>query len=299
MLNKTCLLVILMACFLSFCTKKKVAPQPDHWFCSTLSDLPSNPLDTTGAAQPRAVAYRDKFWPVGYTFKVGLMGATTPEAALLKASFAKWAKYANLKFEFPATGPYDLRASFAPNDGAWSYIGIDCKSIPQEEATMNLGWYAADAYEHEIGHAIGLLHEHQNPTNPIRWNEAQVIKDLSGPPNNWTVDMIRFNVLNPYPLPNVITTAIDKASVMMYPIPISWTLDGFSAPGGGQISEVDAKFIGERYPFSVPPTTGTVCLTVGQVDSLVKSRDAVLKKFDQPTAELSKLNNLTRKLLGK
>lgn len=273
--------------------------QTEQWYCSTIADLQTDPNDTTGIDM-RAVAYKDKFWPVGYKFKVGFLGTkTTQQTNLVKSVCAEWAKVANVYFEFPAAGPYDLRISFVSGDGAWSYVGIDSKNKPQSEATMNLGWYAADAYRHEIGHHLGLLHEHSNPISPIKWNEAQVIKDLSGPPNNWTDAMIRYNVLNPYPLPNVITTALDKVSIMMYPIPASWTLDGFTTPGGQVLSDVDKKFIGERYPFTQPPTTGNVTLRKGQVDTIILQIDELKKKIDESTQKMKELNDATKKALGR
>jgi len=273
--------------------------QTAQWFCQSIADLQTDPNDTT-AINMRAVAYKDKFWPVGYSFKVGFMGTvSTTQTNLFKQCAAEWAAVANVKFTYPTAGPYDLRISFNSGDGAWSYIGTDCKSIPANQATMNLGWVAKDAYLHEAGHALGLLHEHQNPTTPIKWNEANVIKDLKGPPNNWTEDMIRYNVLNPYPLPNVITTALDKASIMMYPIPATWTLDGFTTPGGRVISDVDKKFIGERYPFAQPPTTGSVTLRKGQVDTLLSEMDARLKAFEQDAANLKRSNDLMKRYLGR
>ena len=59
---------------------------------------------------------------------------------------------------------------------------------------MNLGFMDGGTAAHEFGHAIGLAHEHQNPQAGIQWNEAQVLKDLAGPPNFWTPDQIRHNV---------------------------------------------------------------------------------------------------------
>jgi hypothetical protein len=44
---------------------------------------------------------------------------------------------------------------------------------------------------HEFGHALGLIHEHQNPVGGIQWNKPAVYADLGGPPNFWgkaTVD---------------------------------------------------------------------------------------------------------------
>lgn len=270
----------------------------DQWYCSTLSDLQTDPNDTTASYQ-HAVAYKDKFWPVGYKFTYKLINPTQAQKTMFRQACDAWEGVGNLKFTEVTTGNADLRITFNSGGGAWSYVGTDIRGIPQTSPTMNLGWLALDTYLHELGHTIGLLHEHQNPVNPIGWNEAVVIRDLSGPPNNWTVEMIRFNVLNPYPLPNVITTAMDAKSIMMYPIPASWTTNGFSSQGGMVISAVDKDFVGKRYPFSQPPTTGNITLRKGQVDTLLIQYNLLIQSFDATTKELQKTNDLTKKTLGR
>jgi hypothetical protein len=101
---------------------------------------------------------------------------------------------------------------------------------------------------HEFGHALGLIHEHQNPKGGIQWNEPAVKADLGGPPNNWDDATIRHNVLDHYPAKEVTASPVDKNSIMMYPIPASWTLDGFSADLNGDLSEQDRQFIRRAYP---------------------------------------------------
>lgn len=85
----------------------------------------------------------------------------------------------------------------------------------------------------------------------------------------------------------------------MYPIPLSWTLDGFSSPGGQVISEVDQQFIAARYPFSAPPVTGNVMLSSGQVDSIIDALNKSFARFDSTEKELNRMNDLTRKFLGR
>jgi hypothetical protein len=73
--------------------------------------------------------------------------------------------------------------TFDSQDGAWSYIGTDCRSIPLNEATMNLGFLDGGTAAHEFGHALGLAHEHQNPAGGIQWNEEVVIRECAKSPN--------------------------------------------------------------------------------------------------------------------
>ena len=43
-------------------------------------------------------------------------------------------------------------------------------------------------------------------------------------------------------------TEVDPLSIMMYPIPRSWTLDGTSAGLNSELSAKDKAFIAENYP---------------------------------------------------
>jgi hypothetical protein len=101
---------------------------------------------------------------------------------------------------------------------------------------------------HEFGHALGLIHEHQNPKKAIKWNKPAVTQDLSGPPNNWSPETIQHNMFDKYDPAKVTATNVDADSIMMYPIPKSWTLDGFTADFNADLSSNDKKLIHKVYP---------------------------------------------------
>jgi len=121
---------------------------------------------------------------------------------------------------------------------------------------MNYGWLDPSSSDeevervvlHEFGHALGLIHEHQNPGGQINWNRRQVIEELSGPPNNWPLEVIDHNMFEPYDRQETNFTALDPQSIMMYPIPQSWTTDGFSVGLNSQLSTQDKTFIRQQYP---------------------------------------------------
>jgi hypothetical protein len=162
---------------------------------------------------------------------------------------------ADLTIQWVDSAPSEIRIAFAQGDGSWSYLGTQCQGIPEPEPTMNYGWLTPDSDDdelqrvvlHEFGHALGLIHEHQNPEGGIDWNEPAVIADLSGPPNNWSDAQIRGNVLDHYRPDDVSATPVDADSIMMYPIPASWTNDGFSADLNADLSAQDVEFIQEVY----------------------------------------------------
>ena len=120
---------------------------------------------------------------------------------------------------------------------------------------MNYGWLTDASAEaelrrvvlHEFGHAIGLIHEHQNPHGGIKWNKDAVIADLSGPPNKWSLDKIEQNMFKFYPEGGLVASAVDAKSIMMYPIPKAWTLDGFSTGMNNAITATDKLVVAKAY----------------------------------------------------
>jgi hypothetical protein len=84
----------------------------------------------------------------------------------------------------------------------------------------------------------------------MQWNEAAVIRDLSGPPNNWTEAQIRHNVLNKYSADQIKGTSFDGDSIMLYFFPARWTLNGVATKANEILSTLDKEFIAstEAYP---------------------------------------------------
>lgn len=198
----------------------------------------------------RAVIEFKKMWITGSTLKVRFMGGTPEQHAIVKEQASWWSDHANLNFDFNNAPDADIRISFNPNDGAWSYIGTDSKKIPFDQPTMNLGFLDRGTPAHEFGHAIGLGHEHQNPEGGIEWNRDKVIQDLSGPPNFWSVSQIEHNVLNKYSIEQSRGTEFDPKSIMLYAFPASWTLNGVSTSDNEVLSAQDIAFIAsaDAYP---------------------------------------------------
>jgi hypothetical protein len=198
----------------------------------------------------RALVPPEKLWIKGSKLRVRFMGGTPAEQAIAKKQALWWTQHANLTFEFNNALDAEIRIAFDPDDGAWSYIGTDCQSIPRNQPTMNLGFLDGGTAAHEFGHAIGLLHEHQNPAGGIEWNEEVVIRDLMGPPNNWTEEQIRHNVLNKYRADQIRGTEFDLDSIMLYFFPDSWVRNGRGTKANEVLSALDRAFIASEkaYP---------------------------------------------------
>jgi len=212
-----------------------------------------------GAGQTKAALKKDSRWDGdGQTIKVAFMSGTEKLQGRVRDTALRWVAkgMANLNLQFiNDLAGADVRIGFVAGDGSWSTVGTTCRQVPKNQATMNFGWIDENSSEedlrsvvlHEFGHAIGLIHEHQNPNPPIQWNRAAVIASLSGPPNNWSVQEIEFNVLASVSPEDVEATARDSKSIMMYPFPANWTLDGFSSGFNSDLSDQDKKFIRKEY----------------------------------------------------
>ena len=191
----------------------------------------------------RAIIVIRKMWPNGSNLRVRFLEGTEAQKNLAREQAGWWQEFANLRFDFNDAPNAEIRITFDPNDGAWSYVGTDCLSIPSNQATMNLGFQDGGTSAHEFGHAIGLAHEHQNPQGGIQWNEDVVIRDLAGPPNFWTPEQTRHNVIEKYSQDQIRGTEFDPDSIMLYAFPASWTLNGISTHANDVLSQLDTSFI--------------------------------------------------------
>ena len=212
----------------------------------------------------RAISPIGKLWMNGSTLRVRFLGGTAAQQAKVKEQAAWWTAHANLRFDFNNAPDAEIRIAFDPHNGAWSYVGTDNRSIPLDQPTMNLGFMDGGTTAHEFGHAIGLAHEHQNPAGGMQWNEAAVIRDLSGPPNHWGEAQIRHNVLNKYRADQLNGTSFDPDSIMLYAFPGSWVQSGQGTHANEVLSAMDKAFIASAraYPKTAPTIANATELTI-------------------------------------
>jgi hypothetical protein len=104
----------------------------------------------------RAIEPIGKRWAQRSALHVRFLGGSTQQRSVAKEQALWWVDQAkaNLTFVFDDAPAADIRITFDPDDGAWSYVGTDNKSIPSNEATMNLGFLDGGTAAHEFGHAL-------------------------------------------------------------------------------------------------------------------------------------------------
>ncbi len=181
----------------------------------------------------RLIALMEKMWVNGtnltyFFFKepAHWRGGTEQEQAVRDA-FATWKDLGiGLTFqEVDEAADATIRIGFDhdPREGSWSYVGRDCIDLVPDPAkrTTNFGWdlttpYGRDTALHELGHAFGFPHEHQNPRAGIVWDEEKVYASLGGPPNNWSRDKTFWNIIRKIPANTVDGSDWDKDSIMHY-----------------------------------------------------------------------------------
>jgi hypothetical protein len=209
------------------------------------------------SGQDRAALVRDARWTPGDVITVSFLDGDPAVQARVADVAGQWTApgMANLTLDFRRDTNTMIRISFQ-YDGSWSTIGTTCRQVTdRQQPTMNYGWLDRSSSDeelervvlHEFGHALGLIHEHQNPAGGINWDRAAVIRDLSGPPNNWSPDVIELNMFQPHSAEETNFTSLDPNSIMMYPIPATWTIDGFSIGLNSGLSEQDREFIRQQY----------------------------------------------------
>ncbi len=180
---------------------------------------------------------------------------------VVRNAFDHWeAQGIGLEFvEVTSRDEAEIRVGFMEGDGAWSYLGRQILDRGANERTMNFGWdllrtpREADTALHEIGHTLGLPHEHQNPNAGIVWDEEKVYTSLGGPPNNWPRSKTQWNILRKIEPDTVQGSNWDPDSIMHYPFQAGLILEPerFQTqplrPAGG-LSARDLSWVRAFYP---------------------------------------------------
>lgn len=135
-------------------------------------------------------------------------------------------------------------------------IGCDTQSIDKTTCVSN--WKPGMTIIHEFGHALGMVHEHQNDINkdnPFVFNIPVVEKYMAKPENGgWSKEKVYTNIIKRYTCDinncNYRGSGYDEDSIMKYTIPQNWLLKGKSSVSNYRFSDTDKAWLSSVYPLS-------------------------------------------------
>jgi hypothetical protein len=249
---------------------------PDRNF-SAVKPLPKINSDgsftTTGAIRQPLAAETNKMWDPGQTINVFIEN-TASEFVRQKVRFyaAEWEKHANIKFAFVNDrNNANIKVGFVNDNTSWSMVGKDALFNPLGVNTMNFGWFDDATAEsefratiqHEFGHALGFIHEHQSPAAGIAWDKEKVYAFFGGEPTKWSRAEVNNNVFNKYSRTSINFSSYDRLSIMHYSFPAYLTTDGSSFPMNTDFSSIDKQYSRLIYPFPPTPSNANGVLRTG------------------------------------
>jgi hypothetical protein len=222
-----------------------------------------------GPGRARAAVERMKLWENGRTLKLRFLDGNATVQGKVQAIAKEWEALANLKLEFVAGGTAQIRISFAEKGFSWSTVGTDALTVTASQATMNYGWLEPDTdlreyqrvVRHEFGHALAMIHEHQNPAaqGQIPWDRPKVYAYYAQ--QGWSKEDVDFNIFELYTEDSTNHSSFDPSSIMEYAIPDALTIGSYAIGWNTEFSPMDITFMRRQYPKSAPAMTE---LTVGE-----------------------------------
>ena len=175
----------------------------------------------------------------------------------------------------------NVRISF-DKVGAWSLLGTDHLS-EKTNPTMNFEWVDVPTVIHEMGHMLGMIHEHQNPKGQnIDWNDKKVFewaKETQG----WDEKTTRENMIDKYDSNSINGSSFDPQSIMLYFFPADFTNNGIGTEENVRLSGLDVDWIHQMYPKDNGITPAAFYKEVynSSIQSSIDTSERMAKKFSE------------------
>ncbi len=218
------------------------------------------PMLRAAAGRQRAAVERLKLWDTGRRLRIRFLDGVSSVQERVAAIAKEWEAVANVRLDVVADGASEIRVSFAEKGFSWSTVGTDALTVPRTEPTMNFGWLEPETstreyqrvVRHEFGHALGMIHEHQNPAalGRIPWDRPRVYAHYAQ--QGWTREDVDSNIFEVYDASITNFTEFDPTSIMQYAVPDSLTIGTFSIGWNTALSNQDRSFMRSQYPPSGP-----------------------------------------------
>lgn len=208
---------------------------------------------------PRLAVLNRSMWEPGQTISIGFLDGSPHQQGMVVKYAVEWLEYTNLQFEFfhaaKSVLECEVRIDFRRNAGSWSYLGKQALAQTNPtQPTMNFGWLHEGTpdeefrrvVQHEFGHMLGAIHEHQSPAAGIKWDKP-VVYQYYWQTQRWSKEQVNENIFMRYD-EDISNTEFDRESIMLYPIPQNFTLDDYEVGWNTGLSQTDKEFISEMYP---------------------------------------------------
>jgi hypothetical protein len=295
------------------------------------------PASESPDAALNSVYAQKRRWENGRVLRVCMFDGDESVVRLIREVAGEWNKYSSVKFDFGPSpsgynclenrGFYEIKVHFG-KDGYWSLIGKDSVRIAQPVApSMNLYEFNITYSElnfapdnvvamasiehkaiilHEFGHALGLLHEHQNPKlncqNEIKWTGQHNAYDyywkyhrMNKPDVDRNIGFISLSD------PDFVALQGDVESIMIYPLPAQIMKNPHGpcvVPAPLKLSKLDKEVIAKIYPpVSNEELSKDLELATDSVSSIpaslpIGNRDGLLERA---LADLESSDTFTRR----
>ncbi len=226
------------------------------------------PLSSAPRPLLRAAVEKMRLWENNKRLRVRFLDGDPVVQQKIAAIAPEWEQYTNLKLAFGTEAAAEIRISFRDAGFSWSTVGTDSLSRPRTSPSMNFGWLKPTTpvreYRrvvlHEFGHALGMIHEHNNPAakGQIPWDKPKVYTYYAQ--QGWDKADVDENIFAVYAQDATNFTSFDRTSIMEYAVPDELTIGTYSIGWNTELSELDKDFMRRQYPKNSP---GTVDLKVG------------------------------------
>lgn len=198
----------------------------------------------------------------GRPLRIAFMQENHPLNDVVIEAAREWQRHMDLGFEIAGTfrtrnDPGNLDILVTQNaTGNSSYLGVASRVYANSgRASLRLQQFYPEHTRkqifgvalHELGHALGLIHEHQNPGAKLNFDEVAVLRYYNDK-YRWDEEKTRQNVLSQYGFGGAhkvdLRTSFDPRSIMMYALPGTVFADGSSGfTSNDSLSVLDASLI--------------------------------------------------------